>query len=41
MCLRGHQSFKSHPVSANVDLAYPEGCLADAGPFNSCSALNS
>ena len=27
MCLTGHQSFKSHPVSANVDLAYSEGCL--------------
>ena len=27
MCLRGHWSFKRHPVSANVDLAYSDGCL--------------
>ena len=30
MFLRGHQSAKSHPVSANVDLVYSEGRL-DAG----------
>ena len=30
MCLRGHRSSNSHPVPANVDLAYSEGRL-DAG----------
>jgi len=27
MCLRGHRSSKSHPVSANVDLVFSEGYL--------------
>jgi len=27
MCLRGHRSSNSHPVPANVDLAYSEGRL--------------
>ena len=30
MCLKGHWSAKSHPVSANVDLAYSKSRL-DAG----------
>ena len=27
MCLSGNRSSKSHPVSANVDLAYSDGHL--------------
>jgi len=33
MCLRGHRSSNSHPVPANVDLAYSEGRL-DAGALD-------
>ena len=34
--VRGHRSSNSHPVPANVDLAYSEGRLDSGGPWVIC-----